>query len=88
MTLKCIATSSDGNSFVLTNDDGKHLLIEAGLPVPQIKKGLNYDIENLQGLIVSHCHNDHALSVEKIRQMGVPVFLPYKLGKKHIRSKK
>lgn len=86
MTLKCIATSSEGNSFILTNDDGKHLLIEAGLPIPQIKKSLNYDIENLQALITSHSHSDHAMSVEKIRQMGVPVFLPYKLGKKHIRT--
>ena len=84
MTLKCIATSSDGNSFVLTNDNGKHLMIEAGLPLPELKKGLNYDIENWQGLIVSHGHTDHVLSAEKIRRMGITVFTPYHYAE-HVR---
>lgn len=78
MTLKCIATSSDGNSFVLTNDSGKHLMIEAGLPIGELKKGIDFDVENWQGLIVSHSHADHSLSAEKIRKMGIPTHTPYK----------
>lgn len=82
MTLKCISTSSDGNSFILTNDSGKHLMIEAGLPLPELKKGLDYDIENWQGLVVSHEHLDHSLSVSKIRKMGIPIYQPYKFTDK------
>lgn len=77
MTLKTIATGSTGNAFILTDDNGKHLLIEAGLPIPEIKKGLNYDIENLQGVIITHGHNDHSLSVNKLRDMGIKVHTPY-----------
>ena len=78
MTLKCIATSSEGNSFVLTNESGKHLMIEAGLPIGELKKGIDFDVENWQGLIVSHEHHDHSLSANKIRKMGIPVHTPYK----------
>ena len=46
MTLKCLATGSDGNSFILTNNAGHHLMIEAGLPIGELKKGIDYDIEN------------------------------------------
>ena len=78
MTLKCIATSSEGNSFVLTNESGNHLMIEAGLPIGELKKGIDFDVENWQGLIVSHEHHDHSLSANKIRKMGIPVHTPYK----------
>lgn len=78
MTLKTIATSSDGNSFILTSDSGKHLMIEAGLPIGELKKGLDYDIENWQGTLISHSHSDHSLSADKVRKMGISVFEPYK----------
>ena len=86
MKFKCISTGSDGNAFVLTNDQGHHLLLEAGIPLPQIKRGLHYDIENLQGCVVSHSHLDHSLSVSKIRKMGIPMLLPYKLESKRLRT--
>lgn len=86
MTLKCLATGSDGNSFVLTNNAGHHLMIEAGLPMGELKKGINFDVANWQGLVVSHEHLDHALSVSKIRRMGIPVFLPYKFEAKRMRT--
>jgi hypothetical protein len=38
MTLKCISTGSDGNAFVLTNDSGRHLMVEAGLPIGELKR--------------------------------------------------
>ena len=78
MTLKCISTGSDGNAFVLTNENGKHLLIEAGLPIGELKKGIDFDIENWQGTLISHSHSDHSLSADKVRKMGISVFEPYK----------
>lgn len=86
MTFKTIATGSDGNSFVLTNDSGNHLMIEAGLPIDKLKQGINYDVENWQGLVVTHCHSDHSLSAKKIRQMGIPIFLPYKFDSPRMRT--
>lgn len=78
MKLKCIATSSDGNAFVLTNDSGKHLMIEAGLPIGELKKGIDFDVANWQGLITTHGHHDHSMSKDKISKMGIPTYTPYK----------
>lgn len=78
MTLKTIATGSTGNCYILTSDSGKHLILDAGIPIAEIKKGLNYDVENVEGCLVSHFHNDHAKSVSKLRKMGIPMFLPYR----------
>lgn len=77
MILKCLSTSSAGNSFILTNNAGKHLMIEAGLPLDQLKQGIDFDIANWEGLICSHGHTDHSLSVEKIRKMGITTYTPY-----------
>lgn len=77
MKFKTISTSSDGNGFVLTNDNGKHLMIEAGLPIGQLKQGIDFDISNLQGCIASHGHQDHALSINKLKSMGLKVYTPF-----------
>lgn len=78
MTLKTIATGSTGNSYILTSDSGKHLILDAGIPIGEIKKGLDFDIGNVQGCVVSHGHKDHSLSANKLRKMGIIVFEPYK----------
>lgn len=76
MTLKTIATGSTGNCYILTSDNGKHLMLDAGLPIHEIKKGIEFDVGNLKGCIVSHMHGDHALSAEKLKQF-TPVWQPY-----------
>lgn len=77
MTLKTIATGSKGNCYILTADSGKQLILDAGIPIAEIKKGLDFDVENVVGAIVTHCHKDHSLSVSKLRTMGIPVWTPY-----------
>lgn len=77
MKLKTIATGSKGNCYILTSDDGKHLILDAGIPITQIKKGLDFDIANVDGAIVTHCHSDHSLSVKEIQNIGIPTWCPY-----------
>lgn len=77
MTLKTIATGSTGNCYILTSDSGKHLILDAGIPIAEIKKGLDFDVENVAGAIITHCHNDHSLSANKLKKMGIPVWQPY-----------
>ena len=86
MTLKCIATGSDGNSFAIKADNGEILLLDAGIPLDEIKKGIGFDVGNLVGCAVTHEHKDHSLSVSKLRKMGVPMLLPYRLEAKRIRT--
>lgn len=76
MTLKCLATGSTGNSYILTSDNEKHLILDAGITIDEIKKGLDFDIENVEGCIISHSHKDHVMSADKIRNFS-PVWKAY-----------
>lgn len=86
MTLKTIATGSTGNSYILTSDRGKHLILDAGIPIGEIKKGLDFDIGNVCACIITHVHKDHSLSANKLKTMGIPVWQPYLSDKVRMRT--
>lgn len=77
MKLKCIATGSSGNCYNLTADNGETLILDAGISIQDIKKGLNWNIRSVIGCIVGHAHSDHSKSVKDLCDMGIPVFAPY-----------
>ena len=79
MKLNCIATGSSGNCYTLTSDSGETLILDCGIPIKEIKKGLNWNVRNVVGCIVSHDHSDHSKSVKDLRDMGIPVFTPYEV---------
>ena len=56
MFIRCAGSSSSGNCYALYSDDGQILLIDAGLPIQEIKKCVNFSITNIVGCLVSHGH--------------------------------
>lgn len=62
---------------MLTSDNGETLILDCGIPIKEIKKGLNWNIRSVVGCIVSHAHYDHSKSVKDFEDMGIPVFAPY-----------
>nr|DAR47320.1 MAG TPA: YycJ-like MBL-fold protein [Bacteriophage sp.] len=87
MKLKCIATGSTGNCYTLTSDSGETLILDCGIPIKEIKKGLNWNIRNVVGCIVSHVHSDHSKSLNDFNSMGIPVFAPYEKFEPHFYTK-
>lgn len=77
ITLNVLATGSSGNCYLL-NCDGKILILDAGIPTRDIKRGLNYDLLNVVGCFITHTHLDHSLAADYIRMIGIPMFEPYK----------
>ena len=77
MHLKCLGSSSAGNCYLLTSNGGETLILDCGIPIKEIKKGLNWNIRNVVGCIVSHAHSDHSKSVEDFKAMGIPILAPY-----------
>lgn len=77
MKLKCIATGSSGNCYTLTANSGETLILDCGIPIKEIKKGLNWNIRSVVGCIVSHVHSDHSKSVKDFEAMGIRVSAPY-----------
>lgn len=79
--LSCGGSGSSGNCYSLTDESGKILLLDAGIPLPEIKRLVDWKISDIVGCFVSHGHLDHSKSTEKLRKMGIHVFEPYKTDK-------
>lgn len=73
MKLKTIASGSKGNCYLLETDTGS-LLIEAGIPVKQIKRALGFDFNNIQGCLITHEHGDHSKAIKDIAKLGIDVY--------------
>jgi phosphoribosyl 1,2-cyclic phosphodiesterase len=77
MRLKCLGSSSAGNCYLLTSDSGETLILDCGMPIKEIKKGLDWNIKDVVGVLCTHKHLDHSKSVKDFETMGIPVFVPY-----------
>ena len=76
MRLKCLGSSSAGNCYLLTSDNGETLILDCGIPIKEIKKGLDWNVKDVMGVLCTHKHLDHSKSVADIRNMGIRVFNP------------
>ena len=74
--IKCLASGSSGNSWFI--DDGEQILaIECGIPVKDLKVGINFQISRVVGCAVTHSHIDHAKYIPQYEGCGLNVFKPY-----------
>lgn len=76
MKLKVIGTGSQGNAYILENEN-EALLIECGVKVLEIKKALNFKLSKVVGCIVSHEHMDHAKYMYDLMLTGIDVYASY-----------
>lgn len=76
MILTCLASGSSGNCYLLDSGTAT-LILDAGIQIKQIKKGLKWDISKVAGAVATHGHLDHSRSVKDLEDMGIPVFKPY-----------
>lgn len=78
MFVRCIGTGSQkGNCYALYDNDGKILLLDLGLARKEILKGIDFNVSDVVGAVVSHEHGDHAKAVKDFENMGIPVFKPF-----------
>lgn len=77
MKLKCISTGSSGNCYLLQADNGETLILDCGIGIKEIKKGLDWNIKDVVGVLCTHKHLDHSKSLDNFKKMSIPVFAPY-----------
>lgn len=87
MTLYCLGSSSDGNCYLLETDN-ETLILDCGIDIQKIKKGLNWDITRVVGVVCTHGHLDHSKSVKDFSDMGIDVWKPYEQAIKEAQWKK
>ena len=72
-TLKTLSSGSHGNCYILECDN-EQLIIELGISWKDIIRGLDYDLSKVIGCLVSHRHQDHALSIPNAIKFGLSVY--------------
>lgn len=73
MNLRCLGSGSSGNCYLLSTET-ETLVLDCGLPIREIKKGLDWDISKVVGVLCTHAHLDHSKAVKDFENMGIPVF--------------
>jgi len=73
MKLKVLGSSSSGNCYILKGKN-ESLILEAGVGIKEIIKGIGFRLEGVVGCLVSHEHGDHAKSVEKLAAAGIDIY--------------
>jgi len=74
MEIKCFASSSKGNCYAVKSGQTE-ILIECGISFKTIQKDLNFTVANLNGVLLSHSHNDHSRSARDMIKAGIDVFM-------------
>lgn len=56
MKIKCLGSGSSGNCYLLTASNGETLILDCGIGIKDIKRGLNYDLRRISGIVATHSH--------------------------------
>lgn len=81
MKLIVVNSSSSGNSYAL-DAGGEILLLEAGCKMAEVKKHIDYRLQDVVGCVVSHAHGDHARYAVEYAKFGVKVYCNRDVEKK------
>jgi phosphoribosyl 1,2-cyclic phosphodiesterase len=72
MKLTVLGSSSTGNGYIIHNEN-EALIIEAGIRLSELKIALDFNISRIAGCLISHCHGDHAGSLESYAKAGIRI---------------
>ena len=71
-------SSSSGNSIYIRDDDGKGVLIDAGVSYKRLSEALiraGGDFENLSAIFITHEHSDHIAGVSTLlKKHNIPLY--------------
>ena len=71
---KTLASGSSGNAYIVT--DGKTpLLLEAGIKIRELRKKAKFGLGQIQGCLLSHCHQDHSCGVKEVMKAGIDCYM-------------
>jgi phosphoribosyl 1,2-cyclic phosphodiesterase len=73
MDIKVLASSSAGNCSRIS-DGHTALLLDAGITLKSIQRGLNWRVSELDGALITHAHGDHVKAAGALAKMGVDIY--------------
>lgn len=72
-TIRCLATGSSGNCYLVNLGSG-YFLLDCGVTLSVITKAIN--LNGIDFCFVSHKHKDHSFLLETLARRGVKIFAP------------
>lgn len=78
MNFTPIASSSKGNAYLVSSPGAAPILLEAGIPIKQLREKLwshGVRLTDLAGCLVSHEHGDHSKAVKDLLKAGVDCYM-------------
>lgn len=73
MDVKVIASGSRGNCYRIS-DGVTPVLLECGISIKQIRRGLGFGLTQVAACLVSHEHQDHSRALKDVLKAGVEVY--------------
>ena len=77
MVLKVLSSGSLGNCYILESDT-EALIIEAGVPLKEVKIALDFNIRKIVGVVATHSHKDHSGFIDQYKGI-CPIYKPYEV---------
>lgn len=74
MKLHVIGSSSAGNCYLFTDNEGVTLIVECGVRFGLIKKAMNFDLSKVVGCLISHEHGDHCKGAFDAAVFGIDIY--------------
>lgn len=69
-----LASSSEGNAYQVS-DGETNLLLDCGLPIKKIQKGLDFKLSQVDGCLITHSHQDHCKAAKDMLKAGIDIYL-------------
>lgn len=80
MNVQVIGSGSSGNSYFLESS-GHTLLLDAGLPMVRLQNGTNHQLADVDGVMITHSHGDHAQAVKALLRLGITCYMSEETAK-------
>lgn len=77
MQINVINSGSKGNCYLLSDESGETLILDAGVKTNEIKKTMGFNFAPVSGVLITHEHGDHSLSADELDIYGLDVWRPY-----------
>jgi len=71
--IQVLASSSKGNCYRVS-DGQTSVLLDCGIPYKSILEGLNFKLSKINGVLVTHCHQDHIKAAKDLAKVGVDIY--------------